>query len=115
MNTRKKHLIFPVLLFMIFSLISCSVNHGRFIATVQPACLKYDKYLLQWTSITTLFYYDIYDKDGSYIAVYKINGKADDDREINILENIFYNRDHPTSEYQYCIDDYYFNFQDYLK
>lgn len=114
MDTRKRSLNSVLLLFLTFVLMSC-VDHGRFVATVQPVCLKYDKYLLQWTSITTLFYYDIYDKDGSYIAVYKINGKADDDREINILENIFYNRDHPTSEYQYCIDDYYFNFQDYLK
>lgn len=114
MNTRKRSLNSVLLLFLTFVLMSCA-DHGRFVATVQPVCLKYDKYLLQWTSITTLFYYDIYDKDGSYIAVYKMNGKADDDREINILENIFYNRDHPTSEYQYCIDDYYFNFQDYLK
>lgn len=114
MNTGKKCLNFALLLFLIFVLMSC-VDHGRFVATVQPVCLKYDKYLLQWTSITALFYYDIYEKEGSYIAVYKINGEADDDNEIKVIENIFYNRNHPTSEYQYCVDDYYFNFHDYLK
>lgn len=115
MNTGKKYLIPVLLMFMILTLISCSVDHGRFVASVQPDCLKYDKYLLQWTSMTTIFYYDIYDQDGLYIAIYKINGKADDDREIPVIENIFYHRNHPTSEYQYCVDDYYFNFQDYLK
>lgn len=59
----------------------------------------------------TNYYY----KDGSYIAVYKINDEADDDNEIRVIENIFYNRNYPTWEYEYCIDDYYFNFQDYLK
>lgn len=114
MNTGKRSLNSVLLLFLTFVLMSC-VDHGRFVATVQPVCLKYDKYLLQWTSMTTIFYYDIYYQNGSYIAIYKINGKADENREIPVLENIFYNRDHPTSEYQYCIDDYYFNFQDYLK
>lgn len=115
MNAKKRSLNSVLLLFLTFALMSCE-DHGRFVATVQPVCLKYDKYLLQWTSITVLFYYDIYYKAGSYIAVYKINGEAaDDDNEIRVTENIFYNRNHPTWEYQYCIDDYYFNFQDYLK
>lgn len=93
-------------------LTSCAVDHGRFVTTVQPICLKYDKYLLEWTSIETIFYYDIYYKDNSYIAVYRSHGKTDEDNELKVKVNVSYGHNHPTYEYKYCIDDYYFNFDD---
>ena len=51
-------------------------------------------------------------KDNSYIAVYRSQGKADDEKELKVKANVFYNHNHPTYEYKYCIDDYYFNFDD---
>lgn len=69
--------------------ISCTPDHGRFVATIQPVCLRYDKYLLEWTSIQTIFYYDIYCKDNSYIAVYRSQGKTDDEKELEVKANVF--------------------------
>ena len=54
----------------------------------------------------------IYCKDNSYIAVYRSQGKTDDEKELEVKANVFYNHNHPTYEYKYCIDDYYFNLDD---
>ena len=37
---------------------------------------------------------------------------TDDEKELEVKANVFYNHNHPTYEYKYCIDDYYFNFDD---
>ncbi len=112
MNTIRRTLKSMLVVIWVLVSISCTPDHGRFVATIQPVCLRYDKYLLEWTSIQTIFYYDIYCKDNSYIAVYRSQGKADDEKELKVKANVFYNHNHPTYEYKYCIDDYYFNFDD---
>ena len=112
MNTIRRTLKSMLVVIWVLVSISCTPDHGRFVATIQPVCLRYDKYLLEWTSIQTIFYYDIYCKDNSYIAVYRSQGKADDEKELKVKANVFYNHNNPTYEYKYCIDDYYFNFDD---
>ena len=98
MNTIRRTLKSMLVVIVVLVSISCTPDHGRFVATIQPVCLRYDKYLLEWTSIQTIFYYDIYCKDNSYIAVYRSQGKTDDEKELEVKAN--------------CIDDYYFNFDD---
>ena len=68
MNTIRRTLKSMLVVIVVLVSISCTPDHGRFVATIQPVCLRYDKYLLEWTSIQTIFYYDIYCKDNSYIA-----------------------------------------------
>lgn len=75
MNTIRRTLKSMLVVILVLVSISCTPDHGRFVATIQPVCLRYDKYLLEWTSIQTIFYYDIYCKDNSYIAVYRSQGK----------------------------------------
>lgn len=80
MNTIRRTLKSMLVVILVLVSISCTPDHGRFVATIQPVCLRYDKYLLEWTSIQTIFYYDIYCKDNSYIAVYRSQGKTDDEK-----------------------------------
>lgn len=108
----KRTFKYALAVIVVLLLISCNSDHGRFVATVQPVCLQYDKYILEWTATQTIFYYDIYYKDNSYIAVYRSQGKTNDDKELKVRANVFYNHNHPTYEYKFCIDNYYFNFED---
>lgn len=62
MNTIRRTLKSMLVVILVLVSISCTPDHGRFVATIQPVCLRYDKYLLEWTSIQTIFYYDIYCK-----------------------------------------------------
>lgn len=104
----RKIYLFINLIVVILSLESC-VDHGEYITTVQPVHIDYDKYVMQWVEMNTVFYYDIYRKNNSYIAIYKSNdGKAGED-ELTVYENAFYGRSHPTSKYQYNVQDWYFN------
>ena len=106
-NMERKSFII-VLMIVIVSLESC-IDHGEYITTVQPAHIDYDKYAMQWVEMPTIFYYDIYKKDYSYIAIYKSSdGKVNED-ELTVLKNSFYGRNHPTSKYQYNVQDWYFN------
>lgn len=108
MNKKYFIVTFVILIMTILSLESCA-DHGKYITTVTPVHIDYDKYVMQWVAMQTLFYYDIYRKDGRYIALYKSNyGEVKED-ELTVLENSFYGRDHPTSEYQYNVQDWYFN------
>ena len=54
------------------------------------------------------FQIDVYKRQ----AVYRSQGKTDDEKELEVKANVFYNHNHPTYEYKYCIDDYYFNLDD---
>lgn len=106
---KKKNFIATLIgLTLILSLNACA-DHGNFITTVQPVHIDYDKYAMQWVEMETVFYYDIYRKDGRYIAIYKsTDGKKGDD-ELTVQENIFYGNNHPTSKYRYNVQDWYFN------
>lgn len=108
MNKRSFIVTVMGLIMTMLSLESC-VDHGEYITTVQPVHIDYDKYAMQWVAMKTIFFYDIYRKDGSYIAIYKCSDGEVEDDELMVLENLFYERDHPTSKYQYNIKDWYFN------
>lgn len=90
------------------SLESC-VDHGKYVITVQPVHIDYDKYAMQWVKMNTAFFYDIYRKDNLYIAVYKSNDGKEGEDELIVHENTFYGKNHPTSKYQYNVQDWYFN------
>jgi len=47
MNTIRRTLKSMLVVIVVLVSISCTPDHGRFVATIQPVCLRYDKYLLE--------------------------------------------------------------------
>ncbi|MEG2599632.1 MAG: hypothetical protein RSA66_09185 [Muribaculaceae bacterium] len=91
-------------------LVGCS-DHGEFVTNVTPIYISYDTTFQQWDMTKSSFTYDIHQKDGYYIAVIKeSDGFERNGIEYRIERNPYYRQNHPTGEYQFSVQNRYFNF-----
>lgn len=110
MNIKKKCPILIGMLMLMMLLVGCK-DHGEFITNVTPIHIGYNSILQQWEASSTLFSYDIYQKNGYYIAVLKErDGFERDGVEYRVEINPYYLQHTATGEYQFCVQQWYFNF-----
>ena len=103
----KEFKLFLVVLLLLF--ISCD-NHGSYVDTVIPIQVKYDRLAEEWIKSESVFYWEIYSKKGKMIAVAKGDNGSDVNGKEYIVEiNDYYLGNHPSRDYQYQINDLYFN------